>query len=236
MSRFPQKKATRGSQRWLQYFVNKRPDILNKRIGLGKINWVSPLKSDEYAEYRDKAFLDLLNIELKKRPLSDFWPRSGPQWDALGISESGEKILVEAKAHIPEIFSSCKASPKSEKLINASLAETASALKAQRGIDWSQHFYQYTNRLAHAYLLKKLNSIPTRLLFIYFIGDTGMKGPETEREWQAAIDVLHEALGIKGRIPSYVSNVFIDVWSFMKKADRSDINIKDYPYERIVHM
>jgi len=216
MSRFSQKKATRGSQRWIQFLVNERPDILNKRIGLGRINWLSPIKSDKYAEYRDETFLDLLGIELKKRPLSDFWPKGGPQWDALGISESGEKILVEAKAHIPEIFSSSKASPKSLKLIRASLAETSSAFKAKRGIDWSQHFYQYTNRLAHAYLLKKLNGIPTRLLFIYFIGDTYMKGPETESEWQAAIKVLHEALGIRGRIPSYVSDVFIDVWSLKK--------------------
>ena len=38
-----------------------------------------------------------------------------------------------------------------------------------------------------------------------------MNGPETAREWQAAIDVLHEALGIRGRVPSYVSEVFIDV-------------------------
>jgi len=218
MPRVTQKKARRGSQRWLQIFVNERPDILNKRIGLGNINWLSPLKSDQHAEYRDKAFLDLLGITLKKRLLSDFWPKGGPQWDALGISESGEIVLVEAKAHIPEIFSSSQASPKSQKLISASLAETSSALKAQRGIDWSQHFYQYTNRLAHAYLLKELNDVATRLLFIYFIGDTDMKGPETEREWQAAIDVLHKALGIRGRLPPYISDVFIDVWDFNRKT------------------
>jgi len=212
MSRFPQKKATRGSQRWIQFFVNDRPDILNENIGLGNINWLSPLKSDEFAEYRDKAFLDLLGIHLKKRPLSDFWPSRGPQWDALGFSEAGEAILVEAKAHIQEIFSPpSQASPESLKHILKSLNETASALQAQPSLDWSRRFYQYANRLAHAFLLKELNDIPTRLLFIYFVGDTEMNGPETQREWQSAIEVLHEALGIRGRVPPYVCDAFIDL-------------------------
>lgn len=181
MPRFPQKKATRGSQHWLQFFVNERPDILNKNIGLGNINWLSPLKSDEFAEYRDKSFLDLLGIRLTKRPLSDFWPSRGPQWDALGISEAGEAILVEAKAHIQEIFSPpSQASPKSLKCIFKSLDETSSALRAQPGLDWSRRFYQYANRLAHAFLLKELKDVPTRLLFIYFTGDTEMNGPEIE--------------------------------------------------------
>jgi hypothetical protein len=214
MSRFPQKKATRGSQRWIQIFINERPDILKKQIGLGNINWLSPLKSDEFAEYRDKAFLDLLGISLKKRSLSDFWPSRGPQWDALGMSEAGETILVEAKAHVQEIFSPpTNASPESLKLIHKSLAETASAFRAQPGIDWSRRFYQYANRLAHAFLLQELNDIPTRLLFIYFTGDSEMNGPETVSQWQAVIESLHEELGIKGRVPAYILDVFIEVHS-----------------------
>jgi len=212
MPRFSQKKATRGSQHWIQFFVNERPDVLNKNIGLGNINWLSPLKSDDFAEYRDKAFLDLLGIRLKKRPLSDFWPSRGPQWDALGMSEAGEAILVEAKAHVPEMFSPpTQASPESLKLIVKSLAETASAFHTQSGLDWFHRFYQYANRLAHAFLLKELNDIPTRLLFIYFTGDSEMNGPETVPQWQIAIEELHEALGIKGRVPPCISDVFIDV-------------------------
>jgi hypothetical protein len=149
---------------------------------------------------------------LTKRPLSDFWPSRGPQWDALGISEAGEAILVEAKAHIQEIFSPpSQASPKSLKRIIKSLDETSSALRAQPGLDWSRRFYQYANRLAHAFLLKELNDVPTRLLFIYFVGDTDMNVPDTKPEWQAAIEVLHEALGIRGRVPPCVCDVFIDL-------------------------
>lgn len=214
MARFPQKKIARGSQHWIQFFVNERADILNRNIGIGDINWLSPLESDEFAEYRDKAFLDLLGIRLKKCQLSKFWPCGGPQWDALGMSEAGEAILVEAKAHIQEIFSPpTQASPASLKLIIKSLTETSSAFHAQSGLDWSRRFYQYANRLAHAFLLKELNDIPTRLLFIYFTGDSEMNGPETVPQWQIAIEELHEALGLKDGVPPYISDVFIDVES-----------------------
>jgi len=38
-----------------------------------------------------------------------------------------------------------------------------------------------------------------------------MNGPATRKEWQAAIAVLNEAIGLRGPIPSYVRDVFIDV-------------------------
>jgi hypothetical protein len=31
------------------------------------------------------------------------------------------------------------------------------------------------------------------------------------REWEAAIAVMHEALGIRGKVPRYVHDVFVDV-------------------------
>jgi hypothetical protein len=162
--------ATRGSKKWLQVLVNERPDILDKSIGRTK--WLSPLRTDEFAEYRDKAFVDILGIHLKSRTLSDFWPNGGPQWDALGISEAGEVVLVEAKAHINEILSNpSQASPESKLKILKSLAETSSAYCAELGLDWSRRFYQYANRLAHAFLFKELNNVPPRLIFLYFTGD-----------------------------------------------------------------
>jgi hypothetical protein len=70
---------------------------------------------------------------------------------------------------------------------------------------------QYANRLAHAYFLNRCNDIPTRLVFLYFVGDADVDGPLSRREWDAAIAVLHEALGIRGRVPDYVPDAFIDV-------------------------
>lgn len=68
------------------------------------INWRSPLAADDYAEYRDDTFLELLGIG-DRCSLDSFWPRGGPQWDALGIAEGGDLVLVEAKAHVNELYS-----------------------------------------------------------------------------------------------------------------------------------
>ena len=110
------------------------------------------------------------------------------------------------------IFSTpSQARPESMARIRTSLHEAASSLGATPGTDWALRFYQYGNRLAHAYLLQKVNDIPTRLVFVYFVGDADMHGPATRREWETAISVLHEALGIRGRVPGYVKDVFIDI-------------------------
>jgi hypothetical protein len=163
MSRFEQKRSFRGSQRWIQELVNNHPGILQTAIGIGHIKWASPLASEKYREYRDEAFLDRLKINPPNRSLSSFWPPGGPHWDALGKADTGEKVLVECKAHITEIFSSpSRASDSSAQLIKASLEETKTALGALPGIDWSLRFYQYANRLAHAYFLQDLNGIPTK--------------------------------------------------------------------------
>lgn len=213
MGRFPQAPGQRGSQRWIQQLVNEHPQVFDRAIGLGAISWRSPLKDDEYAEYRDDAFLQRLGVTLPRRPLADFWPAQGPQWDALGRAESGHAVLVEAKAHLDEICSpASQAGTSSLTKIRAALSETAAALGAAPGTDWTRTFYQYTNRLAHGHLLQELNGVPTRLIMLYFVGDRDMRGPETRREWEAALTILHEALGIaQRRLPAYLAELFIDV-------------------------
>ena len=63
----------------------------------------------------------------------------------------------------------------------------------------------------HPYLLNELNGLSTLLVFLYFIGDHEMDGPNSRREWDAALAVLHEALGLRGRVPEYVKDAFVDV-------------------------
>jgi hypothetical protein len=211
VGRFPQGLHAKGSQRWLQWLVNEAPERLGDAIGLGRIDWRSPLRADDYAEYRDQAFLDLLGITLQARPLRVFWPVGGPQWDGLGRAASGEVVLVEAKAHLNELYSPATgASETSLMQIQASLGETAHGLGVRPGYDWSKQFYQYGNRLAHAYLLDRLNDVPTRLVFLYLIGDADVGGPSTRAEWEAAIHTVHRALGLSGA-PAFVTDVFIDV-------------------------
>ncbi len=212
MGRFPQPPGDKGSLRWIQYLVNQYPEVLNEAIGAGPVEWRAPLAADDYSEYRDQAFLERLGVVLSKRRLSDFWPSGGPQWDALGCAASGEKVLVEAKAHVPELLSSpTDASPASAEIIRRALSEAAAALGASPGADWSQRFYQYANRLTHAWFLAQVNEVPVRLVFVQFVGDADLDGPLSRREWEAALIVLHEALGLRGRMPRYVAEIFIDV-------------------------
>ena len=105
-------KEARGSLRWIRSFVNGRTAIIDRAVqtacGLSDqstIEWVSPLKNDDFAEYGDQAFLERLRIVLPDVPLKEFWSNRGPQWDALARTSSGEILLVEAKANIPEIVS-----------------------------------------------------------------------------------------------------------------------------------
>jgi hypothetical protein len=212
MGRFPQALCAKGSQRWLQWLVNESPERLDQEIGLGPITWLSPVRADDHAEYRDQAFLDLLDIHLPTRPLAFFWPRGGPQWDGLGRAASGEVILVEAKAHLNELYSPATGASAESSLtqIQASLAETAQGLGVPAGYDWSKQFYQYANRLAHAYLLDRLNSIPTRLVFLYLVGDADVGGPMSRAAWEEAIHTVHSALDLSA-LPASVTDVFIDV-------------------------
>jgi hypothetical protein len=170
MPRIEQVPAIKGSQKWIQKLVNEKPDLLNSLIRTqidlpetDTITWHSPLAEDGYAEYQDQTFLDLLDITLTKVPLSDFWPLKGPVWDGLGKSETGEVFLVEAKSHISEVLSpGTGAGVKSLKKIKKSLDKTKSFLHSTTKHDWTSTFYQYTNRLAHLYLLRALNEIPKR--------------------------------------------------------------------------
>ena len=179
-----------------------------------RISWLSPIQIDQFAEYRDQAFLDILDIHLERRPLGKFWPNRGPQWDALARASTGECFLVESKAHIDEVLSpGTKASLSSKMLIDKSFNELQRFLGIQSGVDWAEVFYQYANRLSHLYLLRQLNDIPAFLVFLYFTGDQEMNGPSTSDEWKSAIQVVKGVLGLREnhRLSKYVIDIFIDI-------------------------
>jgi len=145
-----------GSQKWIQFLINENVEVINKQIRANlrlpeteEVEWLSPLKSDDYSEYRDKSVLDLLEITNDAFTVRDFWPDMGPQWDAIGRA-ANNVLLVEAKSHITEFISTCQAKqPESIAKINTSLQETKVKLGCKTDFDWSKTFYQYANRLAH---------------------------------------------------------------------------------------
>jgi len=220
MGRYPQKSNSHGSLKDLQVAINVKKKYLDAKISkvIGKqlkIDWRSPLQSDDYAEYRDGDFLRRLGILNKmKYPLINFWPDYGPQWDALGVSDD-EIIVVEAKANIPEMVSSGTGAKNSQSInkIRNFLGEVKKYLNIDNGIDWTGIFYQYVNRIAHLYYLREKNQIKAHLLFIYFINDVIVNGPKTKSEWLGAIQTMECYLGLdkKHKLRKYIHDIFIDV-------------------------
>lgn len=80
-------------------------------------------------------------------------------------------------------------------------------------VDWSRVLYQYTNRLAHLYLLREANRVRAFLVFLYFVGNREMGGPSTAGKRESAIRVVKGVLGLgEGhKLSKYVLDVFIDV-------------------------
>lgn len=234
MSREPQGEKSKGSQKWIQVLVNECCEVIDQRLaeshGLKQVCWLSPLKEDDYSEYRDSRFIDRLNVNLNVS-LESFWPKTGgPRWDALAKTAQGEIIIVEAKSHIKEMVSDPSyAGRESLEKILESFEEVKYFLgirsnSTRKYVDWSKYFYQYTNRLAHLYFFRECNKLPAYLLFIYFMNDRDMLKPGTEcpgtqSEWKCAINLLESFLGIRPRhkLSKYVLNEFIDVGELIKQ-------------------
>lgn len=136
MDSYPQVSDGRGSLRDIQILVNRFPDFFTRkikehiRIKSDRIDWVSPLKGDEYSEYRDNGFIAKLGVQNLKASLNDFWPKRGPQWDALGKGRHNEVFLVKTKANREEIISpETKATGKARELIKKPLDASKKYLK-----------------------------------------------------------------------------------------------------------
>ena len=204
--RVVQPEGSKGSLKWIQRAVNGRAAVLEAPIlkvltDASQIEWRSPLVSDDLAEYRDAAFLEALGLGALSPKLAQFWPQRGPQWDALGVTDAGHVLLVEAKAHIGEFCSpASQASEESLAKIRDAMAVTATALgaTAKDAEQWCGRFYQYTNRLAHLVWLRQ-QGIDAILVTVGFCGDEEMPGVTTPEAWAAAYHVADFALGIPRR-------------------------------------
>lgn len=217
MPRRPRPEQTERSEHWMRVAVNEATPALNEKVCSAygwtdeAIQWLSPVRSDEYAEYYDESFLELLGIDDLKVTLREFWPRSGPRWDGLARTASGKVILVEAKAYIEEgVDYRSKASPASLAKINEALDQAKAAFRANPDAPWEAPFYQYANRLAHLYFLRELNGIDAYLLFLYFADAPDVPVPSSEEQWQGAVRLTEKCLGL-GQHPykKYVSTI---VW------------------------
>jgi hypothetical protein len=164
-------------------------------------------------EYRDAEFLEQIGADQLASGLEEFWPNGGPQWDALATCDDGSVLLIEAKAHIGELCTTpSKAGAESLEKIQKALNEAISFVGAEPRALWSSVFYQLANRIAHLYFLRT-HGIKAWLVLVNFVGDTEMKGPFGESEWEAAYQVVWHVLGTPKRhkLSAYIVEVFPDV-------------------------
>lgn len=214
-----QPEGKKGSLKWIQKAVAKKAAELENPIvqaigGDHDLIWKSPVSSDDYAEYRDGSFLDVLELGFLRGELKEFWPARGPQWDALGLTSKGDVILVEAKAHIREMCSPpTQANGESRRKIEAAFDALEKGLGASENrADWTQHFYQIANRLAHLDFLRQ-RKVKAWLVFANFIGDGEMNGPTSAEAWKSAEMVINSVMGIpkRNRLSRYIIHAYPDV-------------------------
>ena len=113
------------------------------------LHWVSP-RPPRFREFRDGAFLTALGLAGHQEQLRDFWPKGGPVWDGLAVTQQSQRfVLVEAKSYPEEVEGNgCKAALESRtyKQITRALDATANWLGIARSDDWLGPLYQSANR------------------------------------------------------------------------------------------
>jgi hypothetical protein len=228
--------AERGSRKWVQHLVNESSEQLDRAIAGSltiplkqPIEWLSPLQVTGYAEYRDTAFLECLGLSQHAAALREFWPLSGPRWDALGRAGHAY-FLVEAKANIPELISDCQATAThSQEMIAAAMLRTQRWLGARPRIDWLTGFYQYANRLAHLYFMREIAKEDAYMVFLYILNDP--THISTSRvEWQGALELQKLLLGLGGQpYRNYVISVFLDA-AGIRSVSNNDSHPVNQPF------
>ncbi len=188
--------------RWMGRHRNRSDREILAALGQedGRIDWLD-FHFDPLAEWLDGEWkgLDFIDDAEVQAAWAKFWPQTGNamNWDAVGwvVSDrSHELLLVEGKAHLGEIASSCGAKGRGREKIAKALDETKQALKAAPASDWLNGYYQYANRLAVLHFLHS-HGVQAHLLMIHFVGDTAKSG----RECPQSVDKWHDALAKQDR-------------------------------------
>jgi len=218
-----------GSKYWIQKIVNDSElcKQLNRAIsGQEKLRWVSPLKFDDYAEYKLNQEIVLDNIGIIDKDVSrevfSFWPVQQPQWDGIAVSNDNmDYYLIEAKAHTEEVrtkMSTTKdgASEKAkenEALIISSMKAAFDVLADGGDFEnWKSKYYQLGNRLTFMHYLNNCKFLEKKrfhIVLLNFANDKHFKN--TAQMWEEDYSrIWNEMLG-KARIPDRVKVITWDV-------------------------
>ena len=220
-----------GSEFHLLRFLGRHRKCLDTRVknatGAQSVDWLDclfkpkPNPPSWDSEWERLDFLPESSVARKK--WKNFWPKGGKQhsWDAVGrilVEDRWEWLLVEAKSHLGEVETSCKAKeeggrPKIRKALN----QTKWALGIPACADWLNGYYQHANRIAALNFMMQ-NGELGRLLFVYFCGDkfpenSTVKCPENEEGWSKTFTEQDDHLGLsKGHtLAGRVHKIFVPV-------------------------
>lgn len=177
-----------GGRKWLECAITRRPELITNQLLLETdelLAWSDPGDTDEFANY-----------------------------DLIGHSRGGKLFLIAAKSHVEELFTGTAIASPDEMLTITKQLEAAKQFYGTRAdANWLSPFYEYTSRLAHLHSLRVLAGVDARLLLVYFLNDTvpGKTCPRLIDGWKKVLMVLHEAIGMTGRIPAgWVHEVYLD--------------------------
>jgi len=210
----------KGSKRWIQLLVNQRPELIDRELRAGaklapgtKITWHSPLANDGYREHFGAAVREHLGLD-PSMPLREFWPKRGPQWDAIAQASTGDVFLVEAKAHVGEMQSGGMRArdAASRETIRRSLGAVQRELAPHSTVDaWTGPFYQFANRIAHLHFWRGGDKNRVHLVLLHFINDSSHH-PTTREAFESRHAEIEHALGLgTHRLSPFIHKLFIDV-------------------------
>lgn len=221
MSNTTKGRGRKGSKFWIQTLVNMDSgSTLSKAIksadnSIGNIKWLSPLKSDKYGELKSKRISSLTNADFS------FWPDNGPWWDGVGVDDVGCIVLVEAKGHVAETKTKCKASSKrSLARINKSMeiahniltSSPEYGIMASHSYDkeaWLKKYYQTGNRLSFLVKLRQ-QGFNVKLILLNLVNDSTHISTSLE-EWERHYEEIFQIMLGTTKCPSNVVVVNFDV-------------------------
>lgn len=214
-------RAFAGSQMHLQVWVNRRQSRISSEIlrALGitdpdaHVEWLSPVETDGFSEYKDAAFLGAMGLSDHVGALRAFWPSGGPVWDGLArvkraSSDKHLLILVEAKSYPAEVEGNgCQATSPAKERIEQALDVTAKWLGVQRPSSWMGALYQSANRIAHVYFLRERLGLDAVMVNVCFIDDP--RRPTTAESWNNAKIDFRKRLQLNEAVTPWLVDVFL---------------------------
>jgi len=225
-------RAFADSQLQIQIYVNCRQEELSQAVTNAlpslasfrpRLRWVSPLEKDGFIEYKDVHFLRAVGLGYLAGKLREFWPKGGPNWDALAFVEIERDlygrgvVFLEAKSHPSEIYGGgCQASSSASlRMIETALQQTKRWLRVAADVDWTGPLYQSANRLAHLYFLRQIVRAQAWLVNAYFINDP--HSPTIMEDWQYALKEVKKELGLADILVPDTAELFFEA------KDRSEL-------------